>query len=469
MTAVTSTRAVLEPMLVAMSTVVTNPYLAGNFAPVTDERDDADLPITGAIPPRLDGLLVRNGPNPIAPDPASYHWFLGDGMLHAIELRGGRARYRNRWVRTDAAARALGEEPVPDQPAECNDLDAVSNTHVVAHAGRILALVESSLPNEMGTDLSTGGRFDFDGRLRSPMTAHPKVDPVTGELHFFGYDVFGPPWLRYHVADASGALVRTEPIDIAGPSMVHDFQITERHVVWLDLPVVFDFDLVGERPFPARWMPEYGARVGVMPRDGGNADVRWFEVEPCYVFHPLNGYDDGDTVVVDVVRHETMFRDDRYGPADRPPRLDRWSIDLVAGKVREETLDDRPQELPRVDERRVGRPHRYGYAPRVGIEESSSPEFRSLLKHDLHRGVTDTHEVGAGRAAGEAVFVPASPDAGEDEGWVLAVVYDATRDTSDVVVIDASDFTGSPVATVHLPRRVPHGFHGSWVAGASLG
>ncbi len=446
-----------------------NPYLTGNFAPVADERDDPALAVTGAIPPELDGLLLRNGPNPIAPDPAAYHWFIGDGMLHGIELRDGKARYRNRWVRTDGACAALGEAPPAGQPADVfPGGSSVANTHVVAHAGRILALIEVCLPTEVRPDLSTAGRFDFGGRLRSPMTAHPKIDPVTGEMHFFGYDAFGPPWLRYHVADATGALVHSADITIAGPSMVHDFALTEQHVVLFDLPVVYDFDLLGKQPFPAAWKPSYGARVGVMPRGGVDADVQWSDVELCYVYHPMNAYDDGDRVVVDVVRWPEMFATDPYGPgASGSPTLDRWTIDPAAGRVVEERLDDHPQELPRVDERRVGRRHRFGYAPEIAV---SGPveSFGALLQHDLDRGTVTRHEFGARTAAGEALFVPAGPDAGEAEGWVLAVVYDGARDTSDVAILDATDFAGAPVATVHLPRRVPFGFHGSWVAGAAL-
>jgi carotenoid cleavage dioxygenase len=294
------------------------------------------------------------------------------------------------------------------------------------------------------------------------MTAHPKVDPVTGEMLFFGYDAFGPPWLRYHVVDAEGALVRSEDIDIQGPSMVHDFAITERNVVFLDLPVVFDFDLVGKRPFPAQWKPDYGARVGVMPRDGGNADVRWFDVDLCYVFHPLNAYDDNGNVVVDVARHPKMFDEDIYGPAELPPTLDRWTIDLDAGKVIEERIDDRPQEFPRVDERVIGRRHRYGYATHFGIDDEGI-KLGGLVKHDLQSGTSEAREFGRGTHASEGVFVPASDHAGEDEGWVLSVVYDEGRDASDLVVLDATDFAGSPVATVRLPQRVPFGFHGSWV------
>jgi carotenoid cleavage dioxygenase len=447
-----------------MSTAVENRYLLGNFAPVSDELTATGLPVQGAIPKELRGRLLRNGPNPIAPDPAAYHWFMGDGMLHAIELRDGEAvSYRNRWVRTDQALDLLGEGPIPGQPEDVFPVgSSVANTHVVAHAGRIFALVEVCLPTQVRPDLSTVGRFDFGGELRSAMTAHPKVDPATGEMLFFGYDAFGPPWLRYHVVDANGELVRSEDIDIKGPSMVHDFAITEHHVVFLDLPVVFDFDLVGQRPFPAEWKPDYGARVGVMPRDGGNADVRWFDVEPCYVFHPLNAYDDNGAVVVDVARHPKMFATDIYGPAELPPTLDRWTIDLDAGKVIEERLDDRPQEFPRVDDRVVGRRHRYGYATHFGIDDDGI-QLGGLVKHDLQAGTTEERSFGRGTHASEGVFVPAADDTGEDEGWLLSVVYDEGRDASDLVVLDATDISGSPVATVTLPQRVPFGFHGSWI------
>ncbi|HEY4397856.1 MAG TPA: carotenoid oxygenase family protein, partial [Acidimicrobiia bacterium] len=215
-----------------------------------------------------------------------------------------------------------------------------------------------------------------------------------------------------------------------------------------------------KRPFPAGWKPDYGARVGVMPRDGGNADVRWFDVELCYVFHPLNAYDADGRVVLDVARHPKMFDTDIYGPAELPPTLDRWTIDLDAGKVIEERLDDRAQEFPRVDERVVGRPHRFGYTAHFGVDEHEI-QFGGLLKHDLRTGAVETRTFGSGSHAGEAVFVPASPTAGEDEGWVLSIVYDDSRKASDLVILDAQEF--EEVARVHLPQRVPFGFHGWWL------
>ncbi len=443
--------------------VARNPYLEGNFAPVTMEVDGIDLPVRGRIPRELRGRLLRVGPNPIAARPAKYHWFFGDGMVHAIELRDGHAvSYRNRWVRTDQAARQLGEQPPPGQAPEVNGRAGnAANTHVVAHAGRVLALYEVALPTQITPGLATIGRYDFAGSLRSPMTAHPKIDPSTGELLFFGLDIFGPPYLRFHVADADGKLVRTQELVLPGPSMMHDFAITERHVVFLDLPVVYDLGLLGKRPFPAAWKPEYGARVGVMSRDG-TSNVRWFDVELGYVFHTLNAYDEPERVVLDVIRHARMFDKDIYGVNDAPGLLYRWTINLRTGRVSEVRLDDRHQELPRVDARVIGRRHRYAYN---NLFSQGDRPFTAggLIKHDLHTGRAVEARLGPGAASSEAIFVPAHHDAGEDEGWILAVVYDPTRDGSDLVILDATDFAGRPVARVRLPQRVPFGFHGTWI------
>jgi carotenoid cleavage dioxygenase-like enzyme len=424
-------------------------HLQGNFAPVEREVTAFDLPIQGAVPAALRGTYVRNGPNPKRG--TSPHWFLGDGMLHGVALRDGRARwYRNRYVRTRTF--------VEDAPTVGDITAGVANTHVIEHAGRVLALVETSLPTEVTRELETVGCFDYGGRLTTGMTAHPKRCPRTGELHFFGYS-FAPPFLTYHRADASGQLVQSEIIDVPGPTMIHDFGITERHVVFMDLPIVFDMELAMAGTMPYRWSDDYGARLGVMPRGGGNADVRWVDVAPCYVFHPLNAYEDErGAVVMDVVRYPELWR---AGSSARvTASLHRWRVDVAAGKVSEGPLDDRPVEFPRFDERLTGLAHRFGYAVERGGDRGAET---ALLKYDLRGGVTTVHDFGAGRAPGEPVFVPASPTAAENEGWLLTYVYDAARDTSDLVILDAEDFSGKPVATIALPQRVPFGFHGSWL------
>jgi carotenoid cleavage dioxygenase len=431
-------------------------YLEGNFAPVRDERTDFDLPVTGAIPPGLAGRYLRNGPNPVAGDPG--HWFFGEGMLHGVELAGGRATwYRNRYVRTEsfeAGRRIAGDDGMLQ-------LDVtLANTHVIAHGGRILALVENQGPTEVTPELDTVGPFDFGGRLTTAMTAHPKRCPVTGELHFFGYGVF-PPLLTYHRADAAGNLVQSEEITVPGPTMLHDFAITEHSVVFMDLPVVCDPSLLIARTMPYRWSEDYGARLGIMPR-GGGADVRWVEIEPCYVFHVLNASEpEPGRVVVDVARYPHLWRDSR--DAFEPTTLHRFTVDVAAGTVKEETLDDRSVEFPRVDERRVGRPARFGYAVHTRPGPEGFAIETALVKYDLATGGVEEHRFGPGGVPGEGVFVPADDDADEDAGYVLTYVYDAGRDGSDLVILDASDFAGPPVATVALPQRVPFGFHGSWV------
>lgn len=442
-----------------------NPYLHGNFGPVLDERsDDHELEVTGVVPPDLNGRLLRNGPNPavVADDEADYHWFSGDGMIHAISLAGGKATgYRNRWVRTRSLSSKLGTS-LPNGPSE--PLDGPANTHVIRHGGTTLALVESGFPHALSDDLGRARVHDFDGGLASPMTAHPKLDPDTGELVFFGSDVFGPPFLRYHVVDAAGALVQTEEIEVPRATMMHDFGVTSSRVVFLDLPVVFDLELAAVgRPLPYRWMPEAGARLGVMPRSGGGDDVRWISIDPVYVFHVLNAYDAGDAVVMDVLRYDRAF-DTAPGEAIASglPMLARWTVDPSANRVTEQRLDDVPVEFPRIDDAVAGRPHRYGYCTRLG-ERPEDPSFEGLVKYDLVRDESTRFDPGEYRSPGEAVFVKAADGRGEDEGWVLSVVFDATRGASDLVILDATSFAGPPVATVHLPARVPFGFHGSWV------
>lgn len=443
-----------------------NPYLEGNFAPVREERsDDHELPVTGVIPPDLDGRLLRNGPNPVTipADPSDYHWFSGDGMLHAISLSGSRATgYRNRWVRT----RALANQVATERPAGPSEpINGPANTHVIRHAGTTMALVESGLPHAISPSLDRARVHDFDATLASPMTAHPKVDPGTGQLIFFGVDPFGPPFLRYHVVDATGVLTESVDIDIPRATMMHDFAVTSTRAVFMDLPVVFDADLaLAGRPLPYRWDSEGTSRLGIMARDDAEAGVRWITMDPSYVFHVMNAFDDGDRIVLDVLRYDRAF-DTQPGQsiAHSSPTLFRWTIDPAgAGSVAETRWDDLPAEFPRIDPAVAGRPYRFGYCTALGADPDH-PAMGGLIKYDLGRDDRQRFDPGPGRSAGEPVFVRAADGSGEDEGWVLSVVYDAGTDRSDLVILDATSFGGPPVATVHLPVRVPFGFHGSWV------
>jgi carotenoid cleavage dioxygenase-like enzyme len=442
-------------------------HLAGNYAPVTEELTAHDLPVTGRIPDRLTGWYLRNGPNPH--DAASGHWFFGDGMIHGVRLDGGRATsYRNRWVRTSTFT---DDVPVRDAHGKLDLTAGVANTHVVRHAGRTLALVESSFPHEMhlsgsgplpagACDLDTAGPYDFGGKLTTAMTAHPKTCPLTGEMHFFGYGIEAP-YLTYHRADANGDLVVSRPVEVPGPTMLHDFNLTAGHVVFMDLPVVFDLELARNGTMPYGWDDGYGARLGVLRRDDPHGTVRWFDIDPCYVFHPLNAYDDGDRIVVYVMRYPELWRGDS-NKITQPATLWRWTLDLATGTVAETQVDDSPGEFPRVDDRLVGLDSQYGHVTATGdmVGDTSSG---ALLRYDLRTGAVVRHDFGAGRFPAEASFAPADDSPG-GAGWLLTYVYDASTDRSDLVILDSADLTAPPVATVHLPGRVPYGFHGNWLA-----
>lgn len=445
-------------MTVAAST---NRYLRDNFAPVAREQTLTDLRVSGTLPPQLDGRYLRNGPNPVAPvDPDHYHWFLGSGMVHGLRLEGGRAAwYRNRWVRSGDVADALGEDRRTG-PVHAG-MDFSPNTNVVGHAGRTFAIVEGGgRPYELTDQLDTVGPCDFDDTLEGGYTAHPHRDPATGELHAVSYFWGWGDRVQYSVLDAGGHVRRTVDLEVPGSPMMHDFSLTDRRVVLYDLPVTFDLALVGTQPFPYAWNPDHPCRVGVMDRHGDGSDLRWVELDPCYVYHPMNAYDDGDRAVLDVVRHPSTMRTDPTGPFEGHPVLERWTVDPDAGTVERTVLNERPQEFPRIDERRTGRPHRYGYLP-VSTHTDLDPTFDALARIDVETGSEVVRTFGADQRTSEFVFVPHHADSAEDAGWLLGFVHDLASDTTDLAVLDAA--TLDDVARVHLPVRVPFGFHGNWV------
>jgi carotenoid cleavage dioxygenase len=438
-------------------------HLRDNWAPVQTEVTATELEVEGTIPPELDGLYVRTGPNPASG--SSPHWFFGDGMLHGVRLRDGRAEwYRNRFVQTPNIT-----DPLADLMGSMGDLTrGTANTHVIAHGGTLLALEEGHWPWRVDGDLHTLGVESYGGALTCSMTAHPKICPVTGELLAFSYFAMEPPYLHYVRISADGRVQQLEGVDIPNMVMMHDFNVTREHVVFMDLPLVFDLGAL-DNGVPFRFDASAGARLGVMPRTGSGADVRWFEIDPCYVFHPVNAHDDGDRIVLHVSRQPEAFG---TGSEDfnEVGRLWRWTIDLTRGTVTEEQIDDRPGDFGRVDDRRVGLPARYGYLMAMageGVQEE--PVYGSALwKYDLTTGECWEHHLGAGVRGGEPVFAPASPDADEDEGWAMAIVHDTGTNRSSLVIVDARDFSAPPVARVHLPQRVPYGAHGSWVPSSRL-
>ena len=448
-----------------------NRFLEGSFAPVKEEVTAFDLPVTGSLPAELSGRYLRNGPNPLGLDDPAYHWFIGAGMVHGVRLRDGKAEwYRNRWVRSKAVA-AQRDEKWPGGPVHEN-MDFAANTCVIAHGRRTLATVEAgALPYELTYELGTVGPCDFDGTLPGGFAAHTKLDHATGELHAIAY-FWAWDHVQHVVVDAAGKVKATTDIPVPDGPMMHDFALTPSYVVLLDLPVTFSLNAVSQgKELPYVWNDKHQARVGLLPRDGSSG-VRWIELDPCWVFHCLNAYDDDGKVVLDLCQYNQGFDVSTLGPAHGPVTLDRWIIDPAAGTITQQRLDDRGQEFPRVDDRIISRPHRYGYSAVIGeaIQAiTAAGDFgddaftNAILRHDLARGTVETHQFGRDATVGEAVFAPAAPDSAEDDGYVMTFVHNPDRGAADLVILAAQDFTAEPVARVHLPARIPLGFHGNWV------
>ncbi len=439
-------------------------WLQGNFAPVPTEIDAFDLVVEGSLPRELSGLYVRNGSNPAGG--ASSHWFLGDGMIHGVRLDNGRASwYRNRWVETPLLGRGdiLGGGNT-GAPGGANNS---SNTSVVQFGNRLLSLQEVGFPYEISTaDLSTVGAWDMGGGLTTAMTAHPKIDPRTGLLHFFGYG-FTPPYLTYHVANAAGEVLTSQEIAVGGPTMIHDFAITDRDVVFWELPVVFQLDLAlaGELPFV--WDPSYGARIGTFPLGGPASEIRWVEIDPCYVFHGTNAWRDGAgddaPIVLDVSRLDSMFAPGGDGDA----ALHRWRLttDPAGGSLvfADEVIEDRSLDLPGIDRRLTGVANRHAWYATTR-DALGGFDFGGIVHR--YDGRFEEWVPPSGESAGEPFFVARGNE--EGDGWILAFGYDANTDRSDLLVFDAPALASGPIARVKLPRRVPYGFHGWWLSADQL-
>lgn len=452
-----------------------NPYLEGPFAPI-DREISVECRVTGELPVDLAGVFVRNGSNPKYPPPGRYHWFDGDGMIHAVHFDDGRVHYRNRYVATEALAAETaagtaiwsGVNERPDFSHPGGPFKDTANTDLVFHAGRLLALWWLGGPcYEVDVaSLETVGRHDFNGTLPS-LTAHPKVDPVTGELIVFDYNVV-PPYLTYGVVDANGSLVHHTEVELPGARLLHDLAITERSTILMDFPLMWDPELLAMGRTRLTFRDDLPARFGVIGRHDPGEQVRWFEAEPCYMYHTINAWESEHEIVLVGCRIDNPLRGDDAQPVPRidalrlEPYLHEWRFDLATGAVRERRLDDVMTEFPRMDNRRLGRPSQYAYSPRIAPE--SELLFDGFMKYDTTTGIGEAHSYGAGRFGGETVFAPrAGAGAADDDGYVLTFVTDARTGESEVVVVDASRVGDDPVCRIAIPQRVPIGYHSWWI------
>lgn len=440
-----------------------NRFLKGNFAPVRDQATVLAPRVIGRLPEGMRGVFVRNGPNPLYP-PEPYHWFDGDGMVHGVWVEDGRAVYANRFVMTSGLRRELeaGHSLFGGILVEGEDKNT-ANTSILWHHGRLLALMEAGAPYELSPrDLSTPSAtgYTFGDQWPAPLTAHPKIDASSGELVGFCYEPNPEtPRAHYVVFDGSGNLRHYATLPLPNPVMMHDFAMTERHTLFLDLPGLLRLreGLVYE--------PKLGARIGVLPRFGASSEIRWLEIDPCFVFHVLNAYESDGKIVLDMCRYTTMPLISPHTAKDAEARLARYVIDLASGSVTWDHLSERAVEFPRTADPVQGRKHRYGYFALA----NNGGSFGGFLKIDFETGREQAHWHGRGRYGGEPVFVARPGATAEDDGWLVTYVHDVERKQSDFVVVDARDLAGAPLARVELPMRIPYGFHGAWIPDVSHG
>lgn len=465
-----------------------HPYRTGAWQPqfVEYDADDLDV-IEGAIPAELDGIYLRNTENPVMDAIGRYHPFDGDGMVHGIRFRDGKANYRNRFVRTAGLAAEL-EAGAPqwagiiESPAKSlrdgwgarGRMKDASSTDVIVHAG-----------NALTTFYQCGDAYRLDpstledrGKATwvppAGISAHPKLDPATGELMYFSYSTEAP-YLWYGLVDATGALVHHQPVPLPGPRLPHDMAFTKNYAILNDLPLFWDPELLAKGAYRPKWRPDLSTRLGVVPRRGG--EPRWFDAAPTYVLHWINAFEDGNTIVLD-----GYFQADpmpRPNPADGVyaglktmvdlhafgARPHRWRLDLSTGKCTEERLFDDISEFPSLNYNAPGRRHRYAWS-------MTTPKgwflFDGLVRYDLERGAIDRYQFPEGTYASESPMAPRPGASAEDDGWLVTFTSDVKHDRSECQIFDAAKISNGPVARVALPARISSGTHACWAPANTL-
>ena len=453
-----------------------NPYLQGNFAPVKDELEVENLQVIGKIPDDLLGVYMRNGPNPEFPPITYVYPFDGDGMIHAVYIADGKARYKNRYVQTAAllAERRAGKAlyggfkfPVlPDSKYVGENVDPFKNgafIHIIRHANQYLAMPEADTVYEVSSELETLGLWCPETK-NNPIKAvpHTRFCPKTGDLWLINYDI-KPPFLTVSRIDKNGKLQFKKDIEKQYATMVHDFVLTENYVILFDCPVVFDLKKVMSGEEVLNWRPELGVRIGIMSRETGA--LKWIQTEAFFVFHFANAYENADEIIVDFVRHAdlklTRSKENRM-----PPHLYRTRINLSTQMIQHEQLDDRIIEFPRIKEDRDSLPHRFIYSTtKLSDLNAMKDQFTALIKYDVEKKTSQIHDFGNTFEIGEAVFVPKANSTSEDDGYLILFVYNKIENSGECVLLDAKNMRDEPLARIKMPRRVPSGLHGSWMSG----
>jgi carotenoid cleavage dioxygenase-like enzyme len=461
------------------------PYLQGNYAPVEEECDwgEGDLVIEGNVPGKLAGAFMRDGAN-TAFQPNHYVYPLdGDGMIHAVYFKDGHVEYKNRWVETShlKTERKFGRTiygsvgkllPVPqeviDAGGEPSPIRNTANTNVLYHGGKLLAMWEGGFPHLLNNDLSTVGLYDYDGALKpgDALTAHPKVCPVTGQLITCTQRWDSPNYWA-QIFDKNAKHLKTIPVEFERKGIIHDLQITDNYIVIFYAPAFHSVEkaMKGEDPF--LWEPELGTKIIVIPRDGGKQTV--FETDAFFSWHYYNGFERGGKIIIDYVWISSIpfTQAQGTGVEKQPRRMYRMTLDPKTKQVTQEQFSDVFCEFSRVDERRMGKAYRYGFAASSNRDWGDAHGYNCTGRYDFETGETKLWEYGPEANAGEPVHVPNPDSEREEDGWIMCFVYNPDEGAY-LSILSAGDFDNGPVAKVRIPTRVPNGFHANWMQGLTL-
>ncbi|GAA3074335.1 carotenoid oxygenase family protein [Streptomyces glomeratus] len=472
-----------------------HPYRTGPWRPQTTEwlADDPEV-VEGEVPSDLDGVYLRNTENPVHPAVRYYHPFDGDGMVHVVGFRDGKAFYRNRFVRTDGlmaeikakSAQWAGIAEMPDWAPRKDGWGArgrmkdSSSTDVIVHRGMALTSFYQcgDLYRIDPFSAETRGKETWGGAFPTEwgVSAHPKVDDATGELLFFNYSKQAP-YMHYGVVDADNRLVRYVDVPLPGPRLPHDMAFTENYAILNDFPLFWRPDFLTQGVHLPHWHRDMPSRFAVVPRQGGRDQIRWFEAESTYVLHFTNAYEDGDEIVLD-----GFFQGDpapadngmgnkwqrafRFLALDRmQTRLHRWRLNLVTGQVREEQLSDLISEFGMINSRHAGRSYRYVWA---ATGKPSWFLLDGLVRHDLLTGAEERIVFGEGVYGSETAMAPRVGSTGEDDGYLITLTTDMNADASYCLVLDAARIADGPVCKLKLPERISSGTHSTWADGTEL-
>ncbi len=464
-----------------------NPFFQGPFAPIQMECDAPDLYIEGEIPKDLYGSFYRCGPNTqFAPRSEDNLLFTGDGMVHGFHIENGKVRYNNRWVKTAKwrMENELGRNVVnPLNPFDCEpefsdfiltDKEGLANTSPIWHAGKLLITEEAHLPMVLDPNtLETKGPWDFHGKCRSAMTAHPKIDPKTGELFFFAYMSEAPfsPDIAVYTVNKEGFLTDTIKIDTPYPAMVHDFMVTENYIMVSVMPLTGSFDRAINGGPPVAWEPDKPTLIAILPRHStSGTDIRWIESDTRFMFHVMNGFDKDGMFTCDVCEYDRapFFPDADGTPGkDLTAHLHRWNIDLndPSAHLKSERINELDSEFPQIDPRFLMSDYRYGVLLTPQDPKVEEAFYNAVCRFDHKTKEVERYNFGAGRVTTEAIFVPRSDTAEEGDGYIMSVVFNPDTRTSELDVFDSQCVSQGPVGVAKLSHRVPLGFHGGWRPG----